>query len=83
MHAMKTHTAVRLLALALGCAPMTTGQSSGTFTTTGNMITPRFLHTATLLLDGRVLIAAGSGSYIELSNAEVSAELYDPVTVPY
>ena len=30
--------------------------------------------------DGRVLIAGGDGSYTGLSNVEVSAELYDPVT---
>jgi hypothetical protein len=51
-------------------------QSPGTFTPTGSMITPRFGHTATLLLNGKVLIAGGSAN----DSAPVSAEIYDPET---
>lgn len=69
-----------LLLLGVAYAPMAAGQSSGTFTATGNMITPRFLHTATLLPDGRVLIAGGDSSYATSSSAEASAELYVPST---
>jgi DNA-binding CsgD family transcriptional regulator len=46
--------------------------SSGTWTATGNMTGVRVGHTATLLPDGRVLVAGGSGS--------APAEVYDPDT---
>jgi hypothetical protein len=49
---------------------------SGTFTITGSMVTGRSAETATLLQDGRVLIAGGEGS--SRSSALSSAELYDP-----
>jgi hypothetical protein len=50
--------------------------ASGKFTSTGSMMAPRINHTATLLPDGRVLIAGGTDGTSPLS----SAEIYDPAT---
>jgi len=59
----------------LACA-----QSPGTFASTGSLITPRFVPTATLLNNGKVLIAGGLGPNIPAAYALSSAELYDPST---
>jgi hypothetical protein len=60
---------------------------TATFTPTGNMITPRFGHTATLLQNGKVLITGGNAvCYLAVSffcGASLQpdrAELYDPAT---
>src|SRR5439155_873663 len=50
--------------------------ANGTWTATGSLITARFNHTATLLPNGKVLVAAG----IDGSNNLASAELYDPAS---
>ena len=50
--------------------------TSGVWNLTAPMSAARGGHTATLLLDGRVLVAGGEGS----PGASVSAEIYDPVT---
>jgi hypothetical protein len=53
--------------------------STNTFRPTGGMMTARFGHTATLLADGKVLIAGGSDGYLTCCRLS-SAELYDPAT---
>ncbi len=52
--------------------------STGTFTETGNMSAGRFLHTATLLQTGKVLIVGGA--LTSASDPLATAELYDPAT---
>ena len=69
--AMKT-----LLVMLVPLASSAVAQPSGTFTVTGSMTAPRSRHTATLLPDGRVLIAGGEVFPETLSGAE----LYDPRT---
>src|ERR1017187_5464195 len=77
---MKTNVVFLLLVLAAGQTPKPAAQSPGTFTATANMTTGRYFHTATLLADGRVLIAGGNSIDARTGafKAESSAELYDP-----
>jgi N-acetylneuraminic acid mutarotase len=49
--------------------------ATGTWSTTGRMSVPRGEHSATLLLDGKVLVSGGRNPSVLNS-----AELYDPVT---
>lgn len=79
---MKTNVVFLLLVLAAGQTPKAAAQSPGTFTATANMTTGRYFHTATLLADGRVLIAGGNSIDARTGafKAESSAELYDPHT---
>src|SRR5215813_855417 len=51
--------------------------NGGTWTFTGSLSTGRFLHTATLLPSGLVLVVGGLD---ETFNATASAELYDPAS---
>jgi len=60
-----------LFAIGLVASTAIPALGSGTFAKTGNMNVARISHTATLLLNGGVLVAGGNGS---------SAELYNPAT---
>ncbi len=51
--------------------------TTGTFTPTGSMLNARYSHTATLLKNGKVLIAGGAVGQLE---PVAIAELYDPAT---
>jgi|HubBroStandDraft_6_1064221.scaffolds.fasta_scaffold130628_2 hypothetical protein len=52
--------------------------TTGTFTPTGSMAVGRYLHTATLLQDGTVLIVGGA--LTSTTDPVATAEIYDPVT---
>jgi hypothetical protein len=71
-----------VLLTAAGHSAMVRAQSAGTFKATGNMTVPRFGHTATLLPNGKVLIAGGEivCSFVSGCIPASGAELYDPVT---
>ncbi|HEX8698667.1 MAG TPA: kelch repeat-containing protein [Myxococcaceae bacterium] len=51
--------------------------ATGRWSTTGPMGTPRYVHTATRLQNGKVLVAGG---YNNVSTYLATAELYDPAT---
>jgi uncharacterized protein (TIGR03437 family) len=64
-------------ALILGAAVVASAQVIGpSWSSTGNLNQPRFNYTATLLTNGKVLIAGGSDGAAILNGAE----LYDPAT---
>jgi hypothetical protein len=61
----------------------TAAQGADGFTSTGSLGTARYSHTATLLPNGKVLVAGGESYFIDDNNDVVptfstSAELYDP-----
>jgi hypothetical protein len=54
---------------------------SGTFSATDSMTTAREIHTATLLNDGKVLVAGGESWIGAFPQVSASAELYTPPTL--
>jgi hypothetical protein len=60
--------------------PVVVSQPVGSFTTTASMLKVVGIHTATLLADGKVLVAGGSeGTFNYAYGGLPDAELYDPV----
>ncbi len=73
---MKTKVVFLLIVIGANHTPKMLAQSPGTFTATGSMTTARDEHTATLLTNGKVLIAGGTAD----PSIWASAEIYDPGT---
>jgi len=76
---LKFGSALLLLFGVAGLAPIAMGQATGTFTPTGSLTGDRWHHTATLLTNGKVLIAGGQGFRFSLDPLD-TAEIYDPST---
>jgi Galactose oxidase, central domain len=74
---MKIVLVFSLLSLATGTIAL--AQSQGAFAPTGDMSTQRMGHTATLLTNGKVLVAGGN-AILPGWPVSASAELYDPLT---
>src|SRR5437773_277270 len=70
--------ALLFLSALLGMAQPSAGDS-GTFQLTGSLHTGRYFHTATLLPNGKVLVAGGSTGFPG-GMLLASAELYDPAS---
>src|SRR6266478_5596840 len=68
--------AVPLLLGSAPVSPLSGSDAPFTFDNTGSLNTARYVHTATLLPNGKVLVAGGGTGVSELS----SAELYDPAS---
>src|SRR5437667_12850720 len=62
------------LALLICVVEPLSAAAAGTWSATGNLNIARYLHIATLLPSGKVLVAGGSG----ISGVLTSAEIYDP-----
>lgn len=77
---MKSSAIVKIFALLLGLLSVTVMAQSPTWTTTGNLTTGRYHHTATLLANGKVLVMGGYRrcSFTAGCTTLGSAELYDP-----
>src|SRR5450631_4258328 len=66
---------IYIVALALAASTLSFA-ASGTWTPTGSMISPRDGHTATILVNGKILAAGGTNNGVALT----SAELYNPTS---
>jgi len=85
-----THTGALVLALfgLIGAATLATGPirpasaqaDASSWSYTGSLNTPRSSHTATLLSDGKILVAGGGNLSGNAFHPLDSAELHDPVT---
>ena len=73
-----TPSATAQESIAASASPV--AQVPSSWTATGSMIAARVDFTATLLLDGRVLVAGGDRGFDAVPRALSSAELYDPAT---
>lgn len=76
-------TTIKIASLFLGIIGLSStvlAQPPNTFTATGNMSVARAAHTATLLANGKVLIAGGVGAFDLYGVLQASAELFDPAT---
>jgi hypothetical protein len=69
------------LGLTTGLAQLTQAQTRNTtWKMTGSMLDARRLHTATLLPNGKVLVAGGLNGSVGPYSATNTAEIYDPAT---
>ena len=67
-----------IVGAALASEPASAEKNVAGWTFTGAMTTPRYGHTATLLWNGKVLVAGGAGA--KNCDGAIGAELYDPET---
>jgi hypothetical protein len=80
MRARRNLEIAALLAGLTWAACLAAAQLPGTFTATGSMLVPRAEHTATLLPNGKVLIAGGISYFAPTAQGLSSAELYNPLS---